>query len=180
MGSFDGAEVCDLLGLYLLNKIKPLLDSSNVGLYRDDMLTIVHKANGLKDDRLKDGLSITIDANLIETDFLDVSSNSNTRKYFPFKKPNNTPLYIRSKSKHPPSIIKQLPSMTKKRISSLSCDETEFNKAKITYKTALKISGYHATLKFEKPSQNTRRNRNRKVICFSPPFSLNVKTNIGK
>ena len=189
MGSFDGAEVCDLLGLYLLNKIKPLLDSSNVGLYRDDMLTIVHKANGLKDDRLKkdiisllkdQGLSITIDANLIETDFLDVSSNSNTRKYLPFKKPNNTPLYIRSKSKHPPSIIKQLPSMTNKRISSLSCDETEFNKAKIKYKTALKISGYQATLKFKKPSQNTRRNRNRKVICFSPPFSLNVKTNIGK
>ena len=38
--------------------------------------------------------SITIDTNLIETDFLDVSSNLNTGKYFPFKKPNNTPLYI--------------------------------------------------------------------------------------
>ena len=28
--------------------------------------------------------------------------------------------------------------MTNNRISSLSCDETEFNKAKITYETALK------------------------------------------
>ena len=70
--------------------------------------------------------------------------------------------------------------MTNKRISSLSCDETEFNKAKITYETALKNSGYQATLKFEKTSQNTRRNRNRKVIWFNPPFSLNVNTNIGK
>ena len=31
MGSLDGAEVCELVGLYLLNKIKPLLGSSNVG-----------------------------------------------------------------------------------------------------------------------------------------------------
>ena len=53
MGSFDGAEVCELAGLYLLNKIKPLLGSSNVSLYRDDGLAIVHKANGPKVDRLR-------------------------------------------------------------------------------------------------------------------------------
>ena len=41
MGSFDGAELCELVGLYLLNKIKPLLGTSNVGLYRDDGLAIV-------------------------------------------------------------------------------------------------------------------------------------------
>ena len=35
-------------------------------------------------------MCITIDTNLIETDVLDVSFNSNTGKYFPFKKPNNT------------------------------------------------------------------------------------------
>ena len=53
MGSFDGAEVCEFVRLYLLNKIKPLLGSSNVGLYRDDGQAIVHKANGPKDDRLR-------------------------------------------------------------------------------------------------------------------------------
>ena len=53
MGSFDGAEVCELVGLYLLNKIKSLLGSNNVGLYRDDGLAIVHKANGPKVDRLR-------------------------------------------------------------------------------------------------------------------------------
>ena len=121
--------------------MKLLLGSSNVGLYREDGLAIVRKANGSKVGRLRkdiislfkdEGLSITIDTNLIETDFLDVSFNLNTGKYFPFKKPNNAPLYIHSKSNHPPSVIKQLPSMTNKRISSLSCDKTEFNKAKIT------------------------------------------------
>ena len=32
MGSFDSAEVFEIVGLHLLNKIKPLLGSSNVGL----------------------------------------------------------------------------------------------------------------------------------------------------
>ena len=178
-----------LVGLYLLNKIKPLLGSSNVSLYRDDGLAMVQKANGPKGDRLRqdiislfkdEGLSITIDTNLIETDFLDISLNLNTGKYFPFKKPNNTLLYIHSKYNHPPSIIKQLPSMTKKCISSLSCDETKFNKAKIMYETALKNSGYQATLKFKKSSKNTRRNLNRKVIWFNSHFSLNVRTSLGQ
>ena len=118
--------------------------------------------------------------NLLETDFLDAYFNLNTRKNFPFKKPNNTLLRIHSKSNHPPLIITQLPSMTNKCISSLSCNKTEFKKAKITYETALKNNGYQATPKFEKKSQNIRQNRNRKVIWFNPPFSLNVKTNIGK
>ena len=30
MGSFDGAEVCELVGLYLLSKISVLIDSDNV------------------------------------------------------------------------------------------------------------------------------------------------------
>ena len=90
MGSFDGAEVRELGGLYLLNKIKSALGSSNVGLYRDDGLSIVHKANGSKVDRLRKniiilfkdkGLFITIDTNIIETYFLDVSFNLNTGKY---------------------------------------------------------------------------------------------------
>ena len=161
MGSFDGAEVCELVGLYLLNKIKPLVGTSNIGLYRDDGLAIVHKPNGPKLDSLRkditnllkdERLSITIDTNLIKTDFLDESFNLNTGKYVPFKKPKNTPLHIHSKSNHSPSVIEQLPSMTNKRISNLSYDETEFNKAKITYETVLKNSGYQTTLKFEKPS----------------------------
>ena len=84
MGSFGGPEVCGPFGFYLLNKIKPLLAYSNVGLCREDGLTIVHKANGPKFDKFRkdiislfkdEGLSITIDTNLIETDFLNVSFN---------------------------------------------------------------------------------------------------------
>ena len=96
-------------------------------------------------------MSITIATNLIETDFFNVSFNLNTGKYFLLKKPNKTPLYIHSKFNHPPSIIKQLPSMTTLHISNLSSDETEFTKANITYETALKNSRYQTALKFEEP-----------------------------
>ena len=59
--------------------------------------------------------------------FLDVSFNLDMGKFFPYRKPSNTPLYIHSESNHPPPIIKQLPSMTNKRISNLSCNEHEFS-----------------------------------------------------
>ena len=66
------------------------------------------------------------------------------------------------------------------RISNLSCNEHEFNKAKPLYESALKSSGFNYSMKFEAPVKNAKRNRNRKVIWFNPPNSLNVKTNIGK
>ena len=139
-------EACELVGLYLLNKLVPLVGTKNVVLYRNDGLAVIHQANGPEMDRIKkyiiallkpQGLSITIDTNLIETDFLDVSFNLKMDKCFPYRKPKNTTLYIRSKSNHPPSITKQLPSMTNRRISNLSCNENEFNKAKPLYESAL-------------------------------------------
>ena len=78
-------EVCKLVRLYLLNKIKHLLGTSNEGIYKDNGLATLHKANDPKLDILRkyiiswfkvEELSILIDTNLIETDFLDVSSIS--------------------------------------------------------------------------------------------------------
>ena len=37
MGYWDGAETCELVGLYLLNQLSTVIDKSSVGLYRDDM-----------------------------------------------------------------------------------------------------------------------------------------------
>ena len=131
MGSYDGAEVCELVGLYLLGKLAPLIGTKNVGLYRDDDLAVIHQANGPKMDRIRkdiialfksEGLSITIDTKMIETDFLDVSFNLEVDNFFPYMKPSNTPLYIHSESNHPPSVVKQLPLMTNKCISNLSCN----------------------------------------------------------
>ena len=139
MRSCNGAEVCELVGNYLLGKVAPLISAKNIGLCGDNGLAVIHQANGPKMDRIRkdiialfksEGLSITIDTNLIETDFLDVLFSLEMEKIFPYRKPSNIPPYIHSESNHLPSIIKQLPSMINKRISNLSCNEHEFNKAK--------------------------------------------------
>ena len=70
--------------------------------------------------------------------------------------------------------------MINKRIFDLSCNEEEFNKAKPLYEKALKESGYTTSLEYKSPHKSNSRNRNRKIIWFNPPFSQNVKTNIGK
>ena len=73
MGSFDGAEVCELIGLYLLNILKNEFGGKNIGLYRDDGLSCFENRSGLELEKIgkkiceifKDnGLNITIETNL--------------------------------------------------------------------------------------------------------------------
>ena len=128
----------------------------------------------------KEGLATAIDTNLIETDFLDVTFNLATGKFFPYRKPNNIPLYINVKSNHPPSIIKYFPKMINKRLSDLSCNKEDFDKAKPLYKKSQHQSGYKTSMSYAQTKVKTSRDRNRNIIWFNPPFSQIVKTNIGK
>ena len=112
--------------------------------------------------------------------YIYIYNNLANNKFFPFRKPNNKPLYINTNSNHPTTIIKQLPKMINKRISELSCNKDEFNKAKLTYESALKESGYTTTMTYEKEQKNKNRKRKRKVIWFNPPYSQSIKTNVGK
>jgi hypothetical protein len=41
MGSFDGAEICELVGLFILNHLGKRFGKENIGLYRDDGLAII-------------------------------------------------------------------------------------------------------------------------------------------
>ena len=176
MGSHDGAEVCELVGLFLLNEAKKTFPQVDLGLYRDDGLGAYEKIPGPQAERIKKGitklfkelgLSITINMNQINADFLDVIMDLPTGKHRPYRKPNNTPLYINAKSNHPPTILKQLPSMIERRISDLSTNETEFNACKDEYNDALMKSGYKESLTFKK-SQEPKRRRAQNVIWFKP------------
>ena len=78
MGSFAGAQICEIVEIYVLEKLSPLLGKQNCGLYRDDGLATVNSSNGQVLDRMRkdiisifknEGLSIIIETNLIETDF---------------------------------------------------------------------------------------------------------------
>ena len=50
MGSIDSAEVCDIVGLYMLNLLKPI--GLDIGLYRDDGLTLSDR-NGPGSEKAK-------------------------------------------------------------------------------------------------------------------------------
>ena len=94
----------------------------------------------------EEGLSISIETNLIEIDFSDITFNFAAKKYFPFPKANNTPLYIKVFRNHSPTIIKQVPKMINKRISDLSCNKEKFDKIKSVYESALKDSGHFSSM----------------------------------
>ena len=69
--------------------------------------------------------------------------------------------------------------MINKRLSELSCDKNEFDKAKGIYEKALNESDFNTKLSYQnEPSE--RKNRNKKIIWFNPPYNESVKTNIGK
>ena len=128
----------------------------------------------------EEGLTITIDTNLTETDFLDGTFNLATGKFFPFRKSNNVLLYINVKSNHSSRITKDLPKIKNKRLSELFSKKDEFDKAKLLYEKSLQGSGYKTSMSYAQTEAKTNKNRSWNIIWFNPPFSQNVKTNIGK
>ena len=201
MGSFDGAEVCELVGLYLLSQLQHL--AMNVGLYRDDGLAITNKRPRAVENMKKEmcqifkdnGLNITIDANKKVVDFLDITLDLRTGSYKPYKKPNDCINYIHKESNHPPAIINNLPKGIEFRLSNNSSDSKLFEEAVKPYNRALKENGHRKELKFTtspKPTDRTNHDpkdprhnepkkkiRRRNITWFNPPFSKNVATNVG-
>ena len=127
--SFDGAEVCELIGLFLLNNLSEKYGKNNVGLYRDDGLVLLRNASGPQSEWTrkditrefkKQGLNISISTNLKICNFLDVTLNLTDGTHYPYRKPNNETLYIDTNSNHPPTRIKHLPTAIGRRICDIS------------------------------------------------------------
>ena len=53
MGSYDGAEICEFIGIYLLSQLCTIINRNNCGLYRDDGLMIQKHINGQQIDQLR-------------------------------------------------------------------------------------------------------------------------------
>ena len=198
MDSFDGAEICEHVGLFLLSTLRDKFKSNDICLYRDDGLALFKRTSGPQAERKRKeiikhfknhGLTITIQSNLHIVNFLDVTLNLTDGSYLPYRKPNNTTQYIDARSNHPPSILTQLPSAINRRISVISCNKKSFNKAKQHYEDALKRSAHTTdftcmTNGISTPQQSNpshhRKNRQRKIIWFNPSYNKNVQTNVGK
>ena len=82
MGSYNGDEVCKLVGIYILSTLPKRIGKRNTGLYREDGLIILRKCDGPTTDKIRKdiikifkqiGFKIDIKTNLKEVDFLDVT-----------------------------------------------------------------------------------------------------------
>ena len=190
MGAYDGGECCDICVLYLLSQLQHL--NINIGAYKDDWLAASSLSNRQTEltrqqlDKIfkENGLSLDFVAvNKKIVNFLDVTLNLETGLFEPYMKENNTILYVHNKSNHPPSILKNLPQNINNRLSKISANEEIFTTAIPPYQAALEAAGYNHKLEFDPNARNkptNKKNRNRKVTWFNPPYSKNVKTNIGK
>ena len=66
MGSHDGAETCEIVGLFLFHSSGEKFNKDDIGLYRDDGLAYFKDNNGHQD--------------------LDITFDLNTGSYRPYRK----------------------------------------------------------------------------------------------
>nr|XP_047123016.1 uncharacterized protein LOC124806296 [Hydra vulgaris] len=187
IGAFDGAEVCELVGIFLLFEISKFYNKFEVGLYRDDGLAVFRNKSGPQMEKIKkhlseifkyNGLRISIQCNMKIVNYLDVTLNLSECTFKPYLKPDNTLNYIHADSNHPPSILKQIPHSVELRLSTNSSTKEIFQQAVPLYNEVLLKSGFKCNLTYNLKAISTKkRNRARNIIWFNPPFSKNVSTN---
>ena len=129
MGAYNSAEICELVGIFILNKISEKYDKNDIGLHKDDGLVLSKNISGPESERTKKNFQslfkkyrqeIIIECSRKVVDFLDVTFNLKDGTYKPYQKPDNKISYINVQSNHPPNIIKQLPKIIEQRLSNNS------------------------------------------------------------
>ena len=200
MGAYDGAEVCELIGLFMLYKItnpdkytkKAIMPAESIGLYRDDGLAII-RDNNRNIQKIKENIAKAFkeedleiefvgSSNMKQTNYLDVTLDLEKMEYGPYRKPENKIKFINTKSNHPPLVIKQIKPNVQHRLSTLSSSKEIFDEAKAPYEEALRKSGHmdkKEKLVYQPKASKKKkksRKRYRKVTWYNPPYNKNVKT----
>ena len=109
--------------------------------------------------------------------------NLTNGSYALYNKPGNTPAYVHSKSNHPPTIIRNIPTSINKRLSNISSNARTFSKATAIYQQALRNSEYEHSLQYTRTNSinnHTAMKRKRNITWYNPPFNKGVATNIGR
>ena len=103
MGAYDGAEVFELAGIFILYQLLRIYNKNDIGLYRDDSLAVFRNTSRPQAEKIKkhfqrifckNNLSIIVKCNSKIVDSLDVTLNLSDGSYKPFQKPNSEINYI--------------------------------------------------------------------------------------
>ena len=107
MGSFHGAEICNLVSLYILSRLKTGFDSCC--LFRDDGVGDVDLYKPVLYERKRKatfklmseiGCKITLDLGSCQTNFLNVTLNLSNNTFCLYRKPNSLLKFININSDH--------------------------------------------------------------------------------
>ena len=126
MGAYDGAEVCEIVGIFMFYQLSRKFNQSNIGLYRDDLAVFKNiscrqaekNKKHIQNISGKNNLSIIVKYNLKIVDYLHVILSLSDGSYKPFHNPNNKINYIHKESNRPRSVLKQLPLSVKSQLSN--------------------------------------------------------------
>ena len=161
MGAFDGAEVCELIGLLALSEIEKIKNFKG-GIYRDDGLGVTDLPKRDAEHILKQkitkvfkdlDLKVIVECNMKIVNFLNVTLNLKEETYSIYRKPNNEINYVSNNSNHPPTVKKNIPIAINKMVSDLSSSEEIYKKSIGIYEKALKDCGYETDFKYEKSKE---------------------------
>ena len=190
MGSFDGAEVAEFVGLFLLHKLSSVMNILDFALYRDDGICAIRGTKRSVEDIRKKievifkevKLQIEVPTGPTKSvDFFDLNLNLMTGYHAPYRKPLSVISFISKHSNHPNCIKAEVPRNAAKRISTLSSNERIFNIAKVPYIEALKRDGYeNVEFKYQPKQKTTKPKTSKNVLFCNLPWNMAVKINVGK
>ena len=188
MGSYSGAECCDIVGLFLLSKLAHL--PIKAGAYRDDFLSVcslppfqVEKVKQKVVEVFQQyGLKVKAAANARVANFLDITLDLANEVHRPYVKPGTHLEYVHVHSNHPRHVTKHAVSETSKRLSLLSSTEEIFIAAKQPFDEALKRAGHKEQMVYDqnKVRRTGKRTRNRRILWFNPPYCSSMTTKLGQ
>ena len=95
----------------MLNELSKKFDIDNIGLYRDDGLSVFKNNNGHQNDKVRKEMTdlfrqnhpnLEIKCNLKIVDYLNITFDLTTVLFKSYNKTNNIPQHVNAKSNHPP------------------------------------------------------------------------------
>ena len=103
-GAYGGAEVCGLVGTFLLDKISKKYDQNSIDLYHDNRLSLFKNKSDTQLEKIKKnlqktfkdfGLKILAEPNIRIVNYLDVTLNLNNGSFKPYHIPDDIIQYLK-------------------------------------------------------------------------------------
>ena len=79
MGAYDGAEICELVGVYILSLLSKKCVKNDIGLYRDDGLAVFKNISGPQSEKIKKTFQDIFNANNLKIERTNHTINRTTK-----------------------------------------------------------------------------------------------------